>query len=101
MKPSLSFIPKFPTDKRQQLRDAADDAVCEYLAARKDDKGLYWQRERVAKCAAAMVDAVKALTGAPIHDVRDGFILDGVTIASGMGWELNQRRSREHVLFVF
>lgn len=86
---------------REHRRLATDETVREYLAAKKAYKGLQSERDRAVKCGLAALAAVQELTGSPVHEVKDGFVLDGVTLATGMGWELNQRRDGRNILFIY
>lgn len=86
---------------REHQRLATDDAVREFLSAKAAYKGLQSERERVVKCGFNVGIEVQKLTGSPVHEVRDGFVMDGITLATGMGWELNQRRDGRNVLYIY
>jgi hypothetical protein len=99
--PDLAMQRRAEKQERERRRDAANDAVREALAARAGYKGGAEEMDRVVKCGLFMVEKVQELTGTQVHDVKDGFVLNGITIATGIGWELNQRRDGQNVLFIY
>jgi hypothetical protein len=99
--PDLAMQRRAEKQERERRRNAADDAAREASASRAGYKGGAAEMARVIKCGLFMVEKVQELTGNQIHDVKDGFVMNGVTLATGIGWELNQRRDGQNVLFIY